>query len=48
LLSSSIATIAYCLHCPEMSPAFWSIWYVLGMVLVAALGAALGPKLLRW
>ena len=48
LLASSIGTAAYCFHCPEMSPAFWSIWYVAGMLLPAALGAMLGPKLLRW
>jgi len=48
LLASSIATVAYCLHCPEMSPAFWSIWYMAGMLLPAALGAVLGPKFLRW
>ncbi|SOE98654.1 hypothetical protein SAMN05446635_6630 [Burkholderia sp. OK233] len=48
LLASSIATVAYCFHCPEMNPAFWSIWYVAGMLLPAALGAVLGPKLLRW
>jgi hypothetical protein len=48
LLASSIATVAYCFHCPEMSPAFWSIWYVAGMLLPAALGAVLGPLLLRW
>ncbi|MFM0076432.1 DUF1109 domain-containing protein [Paraburkholderia sediminicola] len=48
LLASSVATIAYCFHCPEMNPAFWSIWYVAGMLLPAALGAVLGPKLLRW
>jgi hypothetical protein len=48
LLASSIATVAYCFHCPEMSPAFWSIWYVAGMLLPAALGAVLGPTLLRW
>ena len=48
LLASSIATVAYCFHCPEMSPAFWSIWYVAGMLLPAALGTVLGPKLLRW
>jgi len=48
LLASSIATVAYCFHCPEMSPAFWSIWYVAGMLLPAAIGAALGPALLRW
>jgi hypothetical protein len=48
LLASSIATVAYCFHCPEMSPAFWSIWYVAGMLLPAAFGTVLGPKLLRW
>jgi hypothetical protein len=48
LLASSIATAAYCLHCPEMSPAFWSIWYMAGMLLPAALGAVLGPTFLRW
>ncbi|MEM5460666.1 DUF1109 domain-containing protein [Paraburkholderia phytofirmans] len=48
LLASSIATVAYCFHCPEMSPAFWSIWYVAGMLLPAVLGAVLGPRFLRW
>lgn len=48
LLASSIAAVAYCFHCPEMSPAFWSIWYMAGMLLPAALGALLGPRLLRW
>lgn len=48
LSASSIATVAYCLHCPEMNPAFWSIWYVLGMALPAVLGTLIGPKMLRW
>ncbi|TDY22015.1 hypothetical protein B0G81_2284 [Paraburkholderia sp. BL6665CI2N2] len=48
MLASSIATVAYCFHCPEMNPAFWSVWYVAGMLLPSALGAILGPKLLRW
>jgi len=48
LLASSIATVAYCFHCPEMSPAFWSVWNMAGMLLPAALGAVLGPQLLRW
>jgi len=48
LLASSMATIAYCLHCPEMSPAFWSVWYALGMWIPAAIGAWLGERLLRW
>lgn len=48
LLASSIGTVIYCFHCPEMSPAFWSIWYVLGMLIPATIGALLGPRLLRW
>jgi hypothetical protein len=48
LLSSAIATMAYCLHCPEMSPAFWSVWYAIGLMLPAAIGAWLGPRLLHW
>ncbi|HTV85465.1 MAG TPA: DUF1109 domain-containing protein [Dyella sp.] len=48
MLAGTVATVAYCFHCPEMSPAFWSIWYVLGMVLVSAIGALLGRRLLRW
>jgi len=48
LFASALATIAYCLHCPEMSPAFWSVWYVIGMLLPAGAGAWLGPRLLRW
>jgi hypothetical protein len=48
LLAGTVATVAYCFHCPEMSPAFWSIWYLLGMAIVTAVGALLGPRLLRW
>lgn len=48
LLSGAIATLAYCLHCPEMGVAFWGVWYVLGMMVPAVAGALLGPRLLRW
>lgn len=48
LLSGAVATLAYCLHCPEMGVAFWGVWYVLGMLVPAALGALLGPRLLQW
>jgi hypothetical protein len=48
LLASSTATIVYCLHCPEMSPAFWSVWYAIGMLVPAGIGAWLGPRFLRW
>lgn len=48
LLSSALATMVYCLHCPEMSAAFWSVWYTAGLALPAAIGACIGPRLLRW
>lgn len=48
LLASSLATIVYCLHCPEMSPAFWSIWYAIGMLVPAGIGAWVGARALRW
>jgi len=48
LLSGAIATLAYCVHCPEMGVPFWACWYVLGMLIPTALGALLGPRFLRW
>ncbi|WP_413771553.1 NrsF family protein [Stutzerimonas stutzeri] len=42
------STPPYSLHCPEMSVAFWAVWYVLGMLIPTAVGATLGPRLLRW
>jgi hypothetical protein len=48
LLASATATLAYCLHCPEMAVPFWAAWYLLGMAIPAVLGAWLGPRLLRW
>ncbi len=48
LLAGAIAALAYSLHCPEMAVPFWALWYLLGMLLPSALGALLGPRLLRW
>ncbi|MDB5983133.1 MAG: anti-sigma factor [Pseudomonas sp.] len=48
LLASSMATLAYCLHCPEMEVPFWGCWYVLGMLVPTLIGAAIGPRWLRW
>jgi hypothetical protein len=31
-----------------MGVAFWAVWYVLGMLVPTAIGALLGPRLLRW
>ena len=42
------AAVVYCLHCPEMSPVFVGSWYLLGILIPTALGAALGPRALAW
>lgn len=48
LMAGAAGALVYCLHCPEMSPAFLGTWYLLGMAIPAAAGAILGPRLLRW
>lgn len=48
LLAGSVGAIGYSLSCPEASPAFVALWYTLGIALAGALGAALGPRVLRW
>lgn len=48
LLAGATATLAYCLHCPEMGVPFWGVWYLLGMLVPTVLGAVLGPRVLRW
>ncbi|MDI3273606.1 DUF1109 domain-containing protein [Pseudomonas sp. AL03] len=48
LLAGAMATIAYCLHCPEMEVPFWGIWYSLGMLVPTMIGALLGQFWLRW
>lgn len=48
LMAGATATIAYCLHCPEMGVPFWGVWYILGMLLPTAAGALAGPRWLRW
>lgn len=48
LLAGAAGATVYALYCPEMSATFIGIWYVLGMLIPTALGAAIGPRLLRW
>jgi hypothetical protein len=40
--------VVYALHCPEMAAPFIGIWYLLGMLIPAAVGAAIGARALRW
>lgn len=48
LLSGAVGAAVYALHCPEMAAPFLATWYLLGMIIPAAAGALLGPRLLRW
>jgi hypothetical protein len=48
LLSGALGALVYALHCPEMAAPFLAVWYLAGMALPTLLGAALGPRLLRW
>jgi len=48
LLAGSLGAFGYALACPEISIAFVAAWYSLGIALTAALGALLGPAVLRW
>jgi len=46
--SGAAAALVYSLHCPELGAPFLVIWYPLGMLIPAAVGALAGPRLLRW
>lgn len=48
LFAGAAAAFAYALHCPEMEAPFLAVWYVLGMLLPAGIGALLGRRLLKW
>jgi hypothetical protein len=48
LASAAAGAVVYALHCPEMQAPFLAVWYMLGMLLPTALGAAVGAKWLRW
>jgi hypothetical protein len=46
--SGAAAAFVYSLYCPEIEPMFIAIWYALGMLIPAAVGAMLGKRLLSW
>ena len=48
LAAGAWAATFYCLHCPEVSALFVLTWYSLGIALAAAVGAVIGPRLIRW
>jgi hypothetical protein len=46
--SGALGAMIYSLHCPEIAPSFLMIWYTLGMLIPAVIGAVLGRRLLGW
>jgi hypothetical protein len=48
LLAGALGASVYQFHCPELAAPFLGIWYVLGMLIPAAVGALVGPRALRW
>ncbi len=48
LLAGAASASLYCLHCPEAAAPFVLIWYSLGILLAAGLGALTGRWALRW
>jgi hypothetical protein len=48
LAAGALGAMVYALYCIEMAAPFLGIWYLVGMMIPAVVGAALGPLLLRW
>jgi hypothetical protein len=48
LLAGAQGLLVYSLYCSEMSVPFWGVWYVLGILITAGIGALLAPLYLRW
>ena len=47
-MAGCVAAGFYSLHCTETAYAFFTAWYGGGLLVVSALGAMLGSRLLRW
>ncbi|KZD20549.1 NrsF family protein [Tardiphaga robiniae] len=48
LMSAGLGATFYAAHCADDSPLFVATWYTLAALVVAALGAAVGSKVLRY
>jgi hypothetical protein len=48
LFAGAVAAALYTLHCPEDSLLFVAAWHIPAIALVAALGAAIAGRMLRW
>lgn len=48
IAAGCLATSIYAFHCFEDNPAFYGVWYSVGIVLVGIVGQQLGKKVLKW
>ncbi len=48
LAAGATTATLYSLHCPETAMAFLLLWYSAGIAIIAAIGAIVGPRVLRW
>jgi hypothetical protein len=48
LLSAGLAATLYASHCTDDSPLFVATWYTISTALVTAIGALVGPRVLRF
>jgi hypothetical protein len=48
LAAAGIAATLYAANCPDDSPLFVASWYPLATLIVVAIGALAGDRLLRW
>ena len=48
LLSAGLAATLYASHCTDDSPLFVATWYPISIALVTAIGALVGPRVLRF
>jgi hypothetical protein len=46
--AAGIAATLYAANCPDDSPLFVASWYPMATIIVAAIGAVAGARLLRW
>lgn len=48
LFAGALGAAAYAMSCSELAPSFVAVWYTLGIAASTAIGALLGPRVLRW
>ena len=48
LLASAVGATFYAAHCPNDSPLYVAVWYLIGMAAVTVAGGLVGRSVLRW